>query len=131
MDYIFAEKICCKGDKHSTSSVMSSETENKVVYLSFIVIFYIKHFAINFYFVRFILGVVFTTRADFTAMETAKNDCDWTVALLVGVFGEDAKLMRVYPRKPGLKKFPFGFLMLAQSKYTIAKYYLFSFYINY
>jgi hypothetical protein len=63
-------------------------------------------------------------------METAKNDCDWAVALLVGVFGEDAKLMRVYPRKPELKKFPLGFLMLAQGKYSIiVKYY--SFYINY
>lgn len=59
-------------------------------------------------------------------MKIAKNDCDWTVALLVGVFGEDAKLMRVYPRKSGLKKFPLGFLMLAQSKYSIvAKYVLF------
>ncbi|XP_024878855.1 uncharacterized protein LOC112459121 [Temnothorax curvispinosus] len=59
----------------------------------------------------------YCTQAGFTAMETAKNDCDWTVALLVGVFGEDAKLMRVYPRKPGLKKFPLGFLMLAQNLY--------------
>lgn len=52
-------------------------------------------------------------------MKTAKNDCDWAVALLVGVFGENAKLMRVYPRKQRLKKFPFGFLMLAQSTYFI------------
>lgn len=52
-------------------------------------------------------------------MEEAKNDCDWAIALLVRVFGEDAKLMRMYPRKQGLKKFPLSFLMLAQSKYSI------------
>lgn len=55
-------------------------------------------------------------------MEAAKNDCDWAVALLVGVFDEEAKLMRVYPRKQELKKFPLGFLMLAQSKYSFVKY---------
>nr|XP_012222528.1 PREDICTED: uncharacterized protein LOC105672269 isoform X2 [Linepithema humile] len=48
-------------------------------------------------------------------MKAAKNDCDWAAALLIGVFGEDAKLMRIYPRKEGLKKFPLGFLMLAQN----------------
>lgn len=47
-------------------------------------------------------------------MKAAKSDSDWAIALLVGVFGEDAKLMRIYPRKQGLKKFPLGFLMLAQ-----------------
>jgi len=56
-------------------------------------------------------------------MKKAKSDCDWCIALLIGVFGDDAKLMRVYPRKSGLKKFPLAFLMLAQSKYLIiAKY---------
>ncbi|XP_029664709.1 uncharacterized protein LOC115236412 [Formica exsecta] len=74
---------------------MSSETENKV------------HLGSGFY----------CTHAGFTAMEAAKNDCDWAVALLVGVFGKDAKLMRVYPRKQGLKNFPLGFLMLAQNLY--------------
>jgi len=58
-----------------------------------------------------------------SAMKAAKNDSDWAIALLVGVFGEDAKLIRVYPRKQGLKKFPLGFLILAQSIYSIVMKY--------
>ncbi|XP_067203692.1 uncharacterized protein [Linepithema humile] len=90
------KKICNFGDRLSTSS-MSSEIENKV------------HLGSGFY----------CTNAGFAAIKAAKNDCDWAAALLIGVFGENAKLMRIYPRKEGLKKFPLGFLMLAQSKYSI------------
>ncbi|XP_018397246.1 PREDICTED: uncharacterized protein LOC108775393 [Cyphomyrmex costatus] len=50
-------------------------------------------------------------------MDIAKNDCDWAIALLIGVFGENAKLMRVYPRKSELQKFPLTFLVLAQTLY--------------
>ncbi|XP_067206763.1 uncharacterized protein [Linepithema humile] len=89
---LLLEKICNFGDRLSTSS-MSSEIENKV------------HLGSGFY----------CTNAGFAAMKAAKNDCDWAAALLIGVFGEDAKLMRIYPRKEGLKKFPLGFLMLAQN----------------
>lgn len=98
---------------------MSSEIENKVVnffvviflqnILQLIILFYQVHLGSGFY----------CTNAGFAAMKAAKNYCDWAAALLVGVFGEDAKLMRIYPRKEGLKKFPLGFLMLAQSKYSI------------
>ncbi|XP_011859187.1 PREDICTED: uncharacterized protein LOC105556707 [Vollenhovia emeryi] len=87
------ERICSNIDKHSTSSIISSETENKV------------HLGSGYY----------CTQASFITMKRAKNDCDWTVTLLVGVFGEDAKLMRVYPRKPGLKKFP---LLNGSTKYV-------------
>ncbi|XP_067210613.1 uncharacterized protein [Linepithema humile] len=93
---LLLEKICNFGDRLSTSS-MSSEIENKV------------HLGSGFY----------CTNAGFAAIKAAKNDCDWAAALLIGVFGENAKLMRIYPRKEGLKKFPLGFLMLAQSKYSI------------
>ncbi|XP_067205956.1 uncharacterized protein [Linepithema humile] len=89
---LLLEKICNFGDRLSTSS-MSSEIENKV------------HLGSGFY----------CTNAGFAAMKAAKNDCDWAAVLLIGVFGEDAKLMRIYPRKEGLKKFPLGFLMLAQN----------------
>ncbi|XP_067203445.1 uncharacterized protein [Linepithema humile] len=65
---LLLEKICNFGDRLSTSS-MSSEIENQV------------YLGSGFY----------CTNAGFAAMKAAKNDCDWAAALLIGVFGEDAK----------------------------------------
>ncbi|XP_046408154.1 uncharacterized protein LOC124172726 [Ischnura elegans] len=63
-------------------------------------------------------GGIFCSESAYNSMQTAEEDRNWAISLLVGVFGEeDAKKMRVYPRKKGLIPFSLTFLTVAKAMY--------------